>query len=180
MKRKLCVPRILKNIAYVLFPIFMAIFIILILALTYPLERNAIKQNLSYYETNTFAEDYANEVFCALFDVNNIKDKNYGYYVYTEEIEENSKITKINYLVQYYENNVIWLIIDNETKEAYTNLSYSLETSTVEKIRNNIMKNQRYWNYQDGNIETSINRLNNDNIEYIESGLNQRTLELTE
>ena len=180
MKRKLCVPRILKNIAYVLFPIFMAIFIILILALTYPLERNAIKQNLSYYETNTFAEDYANEVFCALFDVNNIKDKNYGYYVYTEEIEENSKITKINYLVQYYENNVIWIIIDNETKEAYTNLSYSLETSTVEKIRNNIMENQRYWNYQDGNIETSINRLNNDNIEYIESGLNQRTLEPTE
>ena len=180
MKRKLCVPRILKNIAYVLFPVFMAIFIILILALTYPLERNAIKQNLSYYETNTFAENYATEVFSALSAVNNLKEKKYGYYVYTEEIKENSGITKINYLVQYYENNVIWLIIDNDTKEAYTNLSYSLETSTVEKIRNNIMENQRYWNYQDGNIETSINRLNNDNIEYIESGISQRALEISD
>ena len=59
MNKKICWPRVLKNISYVLFPIFLTILVLLIVCLSYPLERHAIKEGLDYYETNTFAENYA-------------------------------------------------------------------------------------------------------------------------
>ena len=40
MKKKICVPRVLKNVSYVLFPIFITILCILIIGLTYPIEKN--------------------------------------------------------------------------------------------------------------------------------------------
>lgn len=183
MRKKLCIPRILKNISYILLPIFIAILGVLILALVYPMERSAIKQNLSYYETTTFAENYASELFNALSDINSFRDSNSSYYsryVYTEYMEDSSDVKSINYFVQYYESNVAWLIIDNDTNEAYTNLSYSIETSSAGKIKNTIMKNQRYWTYENEKINTNINKLNNDNIDYIKSGINQKELILTE
>lgn len=183
MRKKLCIPRILKNISYVLLPIFIAILGVLILALVYPMERSAIKQNLSYYETTTFAENYASEIFNALSDINSFRDSNSNYYsryVYTEYMEDGSDVKSINYFVQYYESNVAWLIIDNDTNEAYTNLSYSIETSSADKIKNTIMQNQRYWTYENEKINTNINKLNNDNIDYIKSGINQKELILTE
>ena len=69
-------PRVLKNIAYVLFPVLLIILVFLIVCLSYPLERHAIKEGLNYYETNTFAENYALEIFSGLNAVNILKDDN--------------------------------------------------------------------------------------------------------
>ena len=182
MSKKICMPRVLKNIAYVLFPVLLIILVFLIVCLSYPLERHAIKEGLNYYETNTFAENYALEIFSGLNAVNILKDDNerniYSYYYSkTENIENNNEVNELNYYVDYNGNNVIWLIIDSNTKIAYTNLDYSLETSSLDNIINTIMQNERYWKYEDGSIDTTVNRLNNDNIEYIESGLKQDSIE---
>ena len=183
MERKICWARVLKNISYVLFPIFLTILVLLIVCLSYPLERHAIKEGLDYFETNTFAENYAMEIFSGLSAVNILKDDNERniytfYYTQTEELENNDEANELNYYSEYNGNNVIWLIIDNKTKKAYTNLDYSLETSNIENIKNTIMQNQKYWNYQNGNIDTTVSKLNNDNIEYIESGLRQESMEI--
>lgn len=182
MEKKICWYRVLKNISYILFPILLTILIILIFCLTYPLERNAIKNGTNYFETNTFAENYAMEIFSVLNSINVLEsNREYGYYyVHTEEVNNDSTVEEINYDTQYYENNVQWLVIDNDTKKAYTNLQYSIETSSIEKIQNIIMQNEKYWNYQEGNIETSVEKLSEENIEYIESGLRQDSLSVIE
>lgn len=178
MEKKVCMPRILKNVAYVLFPIFVTILVLLIVGLSYPLEKESLKSGIDFYETNTFAEDYANEIFGSLTTVDVLKENSqtdaYSYYYsHTEKVENNNEVQNINYYTDYYGNNVIWLIIDNDTKEAYTNLNYSLETSNLDNIKNTIMQNQQNWKYENGNIETTINKLSNENIEYINSRLNQ-------
>lgn len=185
MNKKICWPRVLKNISYVLFPIFLTILVLLIVCLSYPLERHAIKEGLDYYETNTFAENYALEIFSSLNAVTFLKDNNDGdifsyEYIQTERLENDDEANELNYYYEYYGNNVIWLIIDNNTKKAYTNLEYSLETSSIQNIKDTIMQNQRYWNSENGIIETTVNKLNNDNIEYIESGLRQESFETIE
>ena len=185
MNKKICWPRVLKNISYVLFPIFLTILVLLIVCLSYPLERHAIKEGLDYYGTNTFAENYALEIFSSLNAVTFLKDNNDGdifsyEYIQTEGLENDDEANELNYYYEYYGNNVIWLIIDNNTKKAYTNLEYSLETSSIQNIKDTIMQNQRYWNYENGIIETTVNKLNNDNIEYIESGLRQESFETIE
>ena len=137
---------------------------------------------MEFYDTNTFAEDYANEIFGSLTTVDVLKD-NYQtdaysyYYSHTETVENNDEVKSINYYTDYYGSNVMWLIIDNDTKMAYTNFSYSLDTSTLENIKNKIMANSENWIYQNGNIETTIDKLSNENIEYINSGLDQDGIE---
>src|SRR5699024_2022901 len=121
--RKICWARVLKNISYVLFPIFFTILVLLIVCLSYPLERNAIKKGLSYFETNTFAEDYAMEIFSGISAINILKDDNQQniytfYYVQTEQLENSNEANELNYYSEYKGNNVIWLIIDNKTKKA--------------------------------------------------------------
>ena len=175
-------PRVLKNISYVLFPILVTILVLLIFCLSYPLERDAIKAGTNFYDTNTFAEDYANRIFGALTTVGLLKEDAettaYSYYYsHTEKIENNEKVQNIHYYTDYRGSNVIWLVIDNDTKEAYTNLGYSIDTSNLENIRNKIMENEQNWKYQDGNIETTIEKLSNENIEYINSGLDEEGIE---
>lgn len=182
MEKKICLPRVLKNVSYVLFPIICTILVLLIFCLSYPLERDSIKADIDFYDTNTFAEDYANEIFGSLTTVDFLKENsqldayNY-YYSHTENIEDNDEVKSINYYTDYYGNNIVWLIIDNNTKIAYTNLNYSIDTSTLENIKNKIMENNKNWKYQDGNIETTISKLSNENIEYINSGLDQDVIE---
>ena len=181
MKKKACVPRVLKNTAYVLFPIFLTMLILLIFFLTYPLERKSVEERVNYFETTTFAEDYSREIFSAITAINNIKESNgyesYGlYYIREENINGNNNIEKINYYSEYYKTNVVWLIIDNKTKTAYTNLDYSIDTSNIENIQNKIQENATYWTYKDGNIDTSVNKLSSEYIEYIENGFDVENL----
>ena len=182
MEKKICLPRILKNVSYVLFPIIFTILVLLIFCLSYPLERDSIKADIDFYDTNTFAEDYANRIFGSLTTVDVLKENSQSdvysyYYNHTENIENNDEVNSINYYTDYHGSNVIWLIVDNSTKIAYTNLNYSIDTSTLENIKNKIMENDKNWKYQDGNIETTIDKLSNENIEYINSGLDQDGIE---
>ena len=181
MEKKVCVTRVLKNTAYVLFPIFLTMLILLIFFLTYPLERKSVEERVNYFETTTFAEDYSREIFSAITAINNIKESNgyesYGlYYIREENINGNNNIEKINYYSEYYKTNVVWLIIDNKTKTAYTNLDYSIDTSNIENIQNKIQENATYWTYEDGNIDTSVNKLSSEYIEYIENGFDVENL----
>ena len=183
MEKKICMPRVLKNVSYVLLPIFVTLLILLIFCLSYPLERESIKEGIDFYDTNTFAEDYADRIFGSLTTINALKadpqtDAYSYYYMHTEDVENNDEVKTIHYYTNYNGSNIIWLIIDNDTKEAYTNLSYSIETSSLENIKNTIMANEENWKYEDGNIETTIERLsNNENIEYVNNGLKQEGIE---
>ena len=72
-KNKICVPRVLKNISYVIAPIILGILIVLIVCLSYPIEREAINNKESYYETTLFAERYTTEIVGAFSTVKNFQ-----------------------------------------------------------------------------------------------------------
>ena len=182
-KKKICWARVLKNISYILFPGLAIILFLIIFSLSYPLEKEAIKAKKDYYETNTFAENYAREIFGSLTTVGYLKqnektDAYSYYYMHTETIKNNENVNSINYYTDYIGSNVLWLIIDNDTKKAYTNLDYSIDTSTLESIKSKIMKNQYNWKYENGEIQTTLAKLSNENIEYIDSGLTNNSIEI--
>ncbi len=185
MGKKICWARVLKNIAYVLFPIFLSLLILLIFCLSYPLERESINAGLDFYDTNTFAEDYAYEIFDSIKTVDALKENQqegaHGYYYErTETVEDNGEVESINHYADYHGANILWLIVDNDTKSAYTNVEYSLDTSNFEDIKSKIMSSQENWQYQDGKIETTIEKLSNENIEYINSRLNLNETEIAD
>ena len=180
-KRKICWARVFKNISYIIFPIILLVLLLLVFYLTYPLEKDAIKAKVDYYDTNTFAEKYAMNIFGSISSVGVLKDDKQSnsynnYYVHTENIKGNDLVKEINYYSQYNTTNVIWLIIDNNTKIAYTNLEYSIDTSNIEAIITKIMKNKENWKYENGKIETTVSKLSEENIDYIDSGLNSENI----
>ena len=84
MEKKICWARVLKNISYILFPILVIMLFVIVFSLSYPLEKEAIKAKKDYYETNTFAENYAYKIFGSLTTVGSLKqnekDDAYSYY----------------------------------------------------------------------------------------------------
>ena len=182
-KKKICWARVLKNISYIMFQILISILFLIVFSLSYPLEKEAIKAKKDYYQTNTFAENYARKIFESLSTVTYLKQNENTnahsyYYVQTETIENNENVKSINYYTDYIGSNVLWLIIDNDTKKAYTNLDYSIDTSTIENIISKIMKNNYNWKYENEEIQTTLQKLSNENIEYIDSGLTKNSLEI--
>ena len=175
---KICWPRVLKNCAYVVAPIIVAILIFVIVCLSYPIEREAINKRESFFDTNTFAENYATEIISGFSTVKNFQISNYSlidfdYYVTEEQVEGNDQVEKIYYFSGYDENNVKWLIIDKQTKEAFTNFEYSLGSSTIEEIQEQINSKGMYWNYNDSKVDTSINKLRN--VNYVDSRLEENS-----
>ena len=56
-KGKVCWPRVAKNIVYIVAPIIIAVLIFMIVCMSYPMEREAINNRESFYNTETFSED---------------------------------------------------------------------------------------------------------------------------
>ena len=175
---KICIPRLLKNISYVIAPIILAILIILIICLAYPIEREAINNNKNYYETTLFAECYTTEIISAFSTVKNFQGFDYtssrhDVYITEEPVEGNKQIKKIYYFSERYGNNIKWLIIDKKNKEAFTNIDYSIESSTLEEVQKQIIEKGQYWNYNNKKVNTTINKLKH--VNYVDSRLKENS-----
>ena len=173
---KICVPRVLKNISYVIAPIILGILIILIVCLSYPIERESIKNKENYYETTLFAERYTTEIVGAFSTVKNFQGLEHtstrdDVYITEKLVEETKQINKIYYFSEYYGDNVKWLIIDKKNKEAFTNINYSVESATLEAVQNQIIGKGQYWNCDNGKVDTTIPKLKN--VNYVDSMLNE-------
>ena len=68
-EKRTCWLRVAKNVSYVVAPIVLAVLIFMIVCMSYPMEREAINNKQSFFETETFAEDYSYEVFAGLSTV---------------------------------------------------------------------------------------------------------------
>ncbi len=175
---KICIPRLLKNISYVIAPIILAILIILIICLAYPIEREAINNNKNYYETTLFAERYTTEIISAFSTVKNFQGFDYtssrhDVYITEEPVEGNKQIKKIYYFSERYGNNIKWLIIDKKNKEAFTNIDYSIESSTLGEVQKQIIEKGQYWNYNNEKVNTTINKLKH--VNYVDSRLKENS-----
>ena len=175
---KICWPRVLKNIVYIIGPIILAILILMIVCLSYPMEREAINNRENFLNTRVFAEQYATEIISAFSSVKNFQLDDYStvrhdMYITEESVTGNDQVNKIYYFYDYYGSNVKWLIIDKETKEAFTNIDYAIGSTTLDEVKNQISSKEIYWNCDNSNIDTSINKLKN--VNYVDSRLEENS-----
>ena len=175
---KICWPRVLKNIVYVVAPIILAILILMIVCLSYPMEREAINNRENFLNTRVFAEQYATEIISAFSSVKNFQQDDYStvrhdIYITEENVAGNDQVNKIYYFYDYYGSNVKWLIIDKENKEAFTNIDYAIGSTTLDEVKEQISSEGIYWNYEKSNLETSINKLQN--VNYVDSRIEENT-----
>ena len=178
MKSKVCLPRILKNVSYVIAPIIVIMLLIIVVCVFSPIEREAIRERVSFAQTKEFAEQYAAEILSAFSTIKNYQameyySPSYDWYVAVENVKDNEQIEKIYYFDNYSENNVKWLIIDKKTKEAFTNIEYGIDSTTFEEVKNKVDTKNIFWNFNDSNVETSINKLKN--INYMDNRLEERS-----
>lgn len=168
-----------KIIGYILIPIFILISIFSALSLYYRSENQQVQEANNFFETDNFMYMYSASI-TNNFSVNAnsllVKDEDgdsyyssnrYGIYDdYQENVQIGNKKGRVNYLTTYEYKNFKYLIIDNKNSVAYTNVEHTMFTDSIEEIKERLAKNSIYWNYEKGNVNTSIEKLKLEEIRY--------------
>ena len=87
---------------------------------------------------------------------NEIEDESYEYPVYYEVINYNN--TRISQYINY-------IIIDKENGDMFTNIRSNNYPEEINKLKSE----KKNWSYQDGNITTNINSINQESTKYMTS-----------
>lgn len=168
-----------KIIGYILIPIFILISIFSALSLYYRSENQQVQEANNFFKTDNFMYMYSASIINN-FSVNAnsllVKDEDgdsyyssnrYGIYDdYQENVQIGNKKGRVNYLTTYEYKNFKYLIIDNKNSVAYTNVEHTMFTDSIEEIKERLAKNSIYWNYEKGNVNTSIEKLKLEEIRY--------------
>ena len=168
-----------KIIGYILIPIFILISIFSALSLYYRSENQQVQEANNFFETDNFMYMYsasiinnfstnANSLLVEDEDGDSYYSSNrYGIYDdYQENVQIGNKKGRVNYLTTYEYKNFKYLIIDNKNSVAYTNVEHTMFTDSIEEIKERLAKNSIYWNYEKGNVNTSIEKLKLEEIRY--------------
>ena len=168
-----------KIIGYILIPIFILISIFSALSLYYRSENQQIQEANNFFETDNFMYMYSSSIinnFSTNANALLVEDEEgdsyyssnrYGIYDdYQENVQIGSKKGRVNYLTTYEYKNFKYLIIDNKNSVAYTNVEHTMFTDSIEEIKERLAKNSIYWNYENGNVNTSIEKLKLEEIRY--------------
>ncbi len=147
---------ILKGISYVIFPILIIFLFTNIIYTFYIVRDEQMASKQTFYETEAFSDIYSRYIHMAISKIEKINDyTNINYYPKTI-----NNIHTSNNGYSYV--SVFYLIIDSNTGEAYTNMEINQYTDTVDKLKDEISKNDKYWNYDsitqqvNTNIDNSI------------------------
>ncbi len=155
----------LKIISYILIPILVAIIGLSIFHLAFLNEYGSVKEK-RYEETEMFASDYLYFIMDQI-SLCYQEENNYDSYFMIVEDNNGNRYKYSNHNYGYSMHNGIgayidYIIIDKSTNEIYTNI----RTNDYQKEIENIKSLGNFWNYIDGNIDTDINYINQDNIIY--------------
>lgn len=160
---------LIRIICYILIPICMLSIIQSTISILYFAEQKGNKVVSNYYETQQFLNLYKQSIY------NNVEAcyKSSDPLGYEVDISNLYEVTEANtqngniYYKTYLENkNFKFLIIDNKTNKAFTNIEQTTKTDTIEKLEKELSSYSYYWNYENGNVKTSINDLTLENITY--------------
>ncbi len=165
MKNKLiCMPKILKNISYILVPIFIIVIISSVISIMF-LERTdrSIIYASNYYDTQSFKQDYLNSISRKYYLVDGSDFS--GGYTDTQSININGKDGTIYYNT-YINGNFRYLIVNKKAGIATTNLEHTMKTDTINEIINSLSENSMYWNYTNGKIDTNFSNLTMEEVRY--------------
>ena len=156
--------RILKNISYILIPIFLVIFVVTIVSVIFIESNQDFKEAENFYETKWFAFEYFDDIsrYTALLE--KIDSNTDIAYDVQEDVDIGNNKGRIYYLTEY--SDIDFLFVNPEQSIAVTNLEHTMNTDTIEEIKNQIKSSEVYWNIESGNVDTNINNLKIENIKY--------------
>lgn len=156
--------RILKNISYILIPIFLVIFVVTIVSVIFIESNQDFKEAENFYETKWFAYEYFDDIsrYTALLE--KIDSNTDIAYDVQEDVDIGNNKGRIYYLTEY--SDIDFLFVNPEQSIAVTNLEHTMNTDTIEEIKNQIKSSEVYWNIESGNVDTNINNLKIENIKY--------------
>ena len=186
MEKRLEQSCILKIVSYILLFIFVILTGYSALGYIAYKEMPEIATDKPYYETVAFADTFKSQMEINVSRLNSFiidyKDRNENPENYTYDsssieqysyfkAQKNAYIEKINNGEILYESlysnmgaSFKYLIIKDNLK--ITNIIQTGETDTVEKLINHIKKDNYYWSYKKGNVETNISNLEKEKIIY--------------
>ena len=181
---------LLKFLCYILIPIMIFILAISIIDVSITSQYGEMEGPEEYAETEEFGMEY---LATLIYDFKNIKkDKsqlgkvteetasktyeeasgmeNETPYDNYSEIEDESYDYPVYYEISNYNNTRIsqyinYIIIDKENKNMFTNIKSNNYPEEINKLKTE----KTNWSYQDGNIMTNINTINQESAKYITS-----------
>ena len=161
---------IVRIICYILIPICGFVMLQSIISLAFfSGEKNKRKAD-SYFETQRFENLYKGSILSNVeANYSKVKDAN-GEEILTdlnEDIEFKTENGYIYYKTYLENRNFKFLIIDNKTNTAITNLTQTMRTDSVDKIKEELSKNSYYWNYENREVRTNISNLSIEDIKYV-------------
>lgn len=174
-ERSMLKNQVLKTIAFLTLPIFAMIIIVDCIIIYYAVACPEIKENKDFYDTDMFIDSYMGEVERKGLS---LKDEveggyfidEYGYWIDPLEDSDRTPIYvqdgeyKIYYQTNHTKKKFIYLLVNEETKIAYTNIQQTSKTNTIEKLKQVIIANNKYWSISNNQIQTNVERLSEENI----------------
>lgn len=159
-----------RVLCYILIPIFLIILILSVLNVVITSEYGDFNKNQEFVQTENFAMNY---LYSIVTDIEYIKEyeksnksQSYGKYAEIEESDYSEGriyYESRNYNDTYIYNNIQYIIINKETNELYTNIRTKNYIQDIEDMKTKDI----YWVYEDGNISTNIELMNQDNAKYL-------------
>ena len=167
--------QVLKTIAFLALPIFAMIIIVDCIIIYYSVACPEIKENKDFYDTDMFIDSYMGEVERKGVSLKDEVEEGYFIDEYGYEIDPVEDTDRMPIYVQdgeykiYYQTNhtkkkFIYLLVNEEAKIAYTNIQQTSKTNTIEKLKQEIISNKKYWSISNNQIQTNIERLSEENI----------------
>ena len=167
--------QVLKTIAFLTLPIFAMIIIVDCIIIYYSVACPEIKENKDFYDTDMFIDSYMGEVERKGVSLKDEVEEGYFIDEYGYEIDPVEDIDRMPIYAQdgeykiYYQTNhtkkkFIYLLVNEEAKIAYTNIQQTSKTNTIEKLKQEIISNNKYWSISNNQIQTNIERLSEENI----------------
>lgn len=174
-ERSILKNQVLKTIAFLTLPIFAMIIIVDCIIIYYSVACPEIKENKDFYDTDMFIDSYMGEVERKGVSLKDEVEEGYFIDEYGYEIDPVEDTDRMPIYVQdgeykiYYQTNhtkkkFIYLLVNEEAKIAYTNIQQTSKTNTIEKLKQEIISNNKYWSISNNQIQTSIERLSEENI----------------
>lgn len=173
---------ILKTICYLVMPILALNIIINSFSIVYYDEYKAdIEGKITYFQTQRFANNYFRTINAVVYDYYNQstydEEGKASIVIYEENIkEEFKKDREHTSIVSYEQENGInyiynrnktydYLIID-KTGKAFTNITKTLATDTIEELKDYVKNKSYFWNYENNTVSTNIEKMTFENIAY--------------
>lgn len=171
----------LKSISYIVMPIlFLNIIINLFSIVYYDEYKNDIDGKMTYFQTQRFANNYfrtINAVVNEYYEQYDY-DKNTVTIKLEDELKNKAEAEKLEHssVVSYEQENGInyiynknrrydYLIID-KAGNAFTNITKTISTDTIEELKAYIKSKAYFWNYEDNVVNTNIEKMTFENIAY--------------